>query len=42
MVRPLWHFAHAFNLDGNHPMRAETQVVVDEMKQSIGLLRRHL
>jgi hypothetical protein len=27
---------------GGEAMRAETQKVVDEIKQSVGLLRRHL
>jgi hypothetical protein len=42
MVRPLWHFASPLNLTEISTMRAETQVVVDEIKQAVSLLRRHL
>ena len=30
------------DLPGGWPMRAEIQKIVDEIKQSVGLLRRHL
>jgi hypothetical protein len=34
--------AYAFNQTEIKTMRAETQVVVDEIKQAVSLLRRHL
>ena len=34
---------HCLKLHGNeNPMRSETQIVVDEIKQAVSLLRRHL
>jgi hypothetical protein len=31
-----------FSFERNRPMRAETQAVVDDIKKSLALLRRHL
>jgi len=40
--RPVATSRHRTSLSTGIAMRAETQTVVEEIKQSVGLLRRHL
>jgi hypothetical protein len=41
-LHPFEHFNGGIRRESRHTMRAEVERLVEEIKQSVGLLRRHL